>query len=438
MTSVQLGSCLNEISRREMVEDRNSYKILGVRWYANGAWIKEEKKGNEIKAKYLYKVKSGVLIYNRLFAWKGAFAVVPENLNNCYVSNEFPVFKVKDNSININFMFLYLSKPSLWDQIERQSSGVSSISRKRFKASDFLKLEICLPEIKKQNLIINGYRKIKKHQENIQGLQNDNSSMCVKLRQAILQLAVQGKLVPQDPKDEPSSILLEKIKTEKERLIKEGKIKKGKPLPPITADEMPYKLPVGWKWCRFPEIGEFGRGKSKHRPRNAPELYIDGTIPLVQTGDVARSNGIINTCTGLYNENGLAQSKLWKKGTMCITIAANIADSGILGIDACFPDSVVGFVPSDKIGDAKYFEYFMRTAKSHLTVFAPSTAQKNINLGILRSVLIPLPPAPEIKRIVAKADELMALCDELETRLSQSQTDCDRLMEAAVAEILAA
>jgi len=259
-----------------------------------------------------------------------------------------------------------------------------------------------------------------------------------KLRQAILQLAVQGKLVPQDPKDEPASVLLEKIKAEKERLVKEGRIKKSKPLPLIDSVEVPYELPVGWEWCRFPEIGDFGRGKSKHRPRNAPELYIDGTVPLVQTGDVARSNGRINTYTGLYNEKGLAQSKLWNKGTMCITIAANIADSGILGFDACFPDSVVGFVPSDEIGDAKYFEYFMRTAKSRLTDFASSTAQKNINLGILQIVLIPLPPAPEIKRIVAKVEDLMALCDELEASILKSQTDCDKLMEAAVTEILAA
>ena len=179
-----------------------------------------------------------------------------------------------------------------------------------------------------------------------------------KLRQAILQLAVKGKLVPQNPNDEPASVLLKKIKIELEQLVAEGKIKKTKPLPPIDEANAPYTLPKGWVWARFPELGEFARGKSKHRPRNAPELYKGGTIPLVQTGDVARSNGIITTHTGLYNENGLAQSKLWKKGTMCITIAANIADSGILGMDACFPDSVVGFVVSKEIRNARYFEFF--------------------------------------------------------------------------------
>ena len=257
-----------------------------------------------------------------------------------------------------------------------------------------------------------------------------------KLRQAILQLAVQGKLVPQDPNDEPASSLLEKIKAEKEWLIKEGKIRRSGPLPPIEADDVPYELPPGWEWTRFPELGEFGRGKSKHRPRNDLALYREGTYPVVQTGDVARANGTINTYTGLYNENGLAQSRLWPKGTLCITIAANIADAALLGFDACFPDSVVGFIPSSEIGQAKYFGYFMRTAKEHLQDYAPSTAQKNINLGILEKLLIPLPPKGELQRIVAKVDQLMTLCNELEAKLTQSQTNSEKLTDAAVRHTL--
>lgn len=257
-----------------------------------------------------------------------------------------------------------------------------------------------------------------------------------KLRQAILQLAVQGKFVPQDPNDEPASVLLEKINAEKEWLIKEGKIRRSGPLPPIEADDVPYELPPGWEWTRFPELGEFGRGKSKHRPRNDIALYREGTYPVVQTGDVARANGTINTYTGLYNENGLAQSRLWPKGTLCITIAANIADAALLGFDACFPDSVVGFIPSSEIGQAKYFGYFMRTAKEHLQDYAPSTAQKNINLGILEKLLIPLPPKGELQRIVAKVDQLMTLCNELEAKLTQSQTNSEKLTDAAVRHTL--
>ncbi len=241
------------------------------------------------------------------------------------------------------------------------------------------------------------------------------------LKQTLLQLAVMGKLVPQDPSDEPASELLKRIQAEKAKLVAEGRIKKYKPLPEIGEDEKPFELPEGWEWARFPELGFFGRGKSKHRPRNDPALFNPPIYPLVQTGEVARAGSIINEYHSKYSELGLSQSRLWPQGTLCITIAANIADSAILGFDACFPDSVVGFIPSPAIGDARYFLAFMKTAREQLLRFAPSTAQKNINLEILESVQIPLPPANEIHRIVTKIDELMALCDQIAARLKAAR-----------------
>ena len=121
---------------------------------------------------------------------------------------------------------------------------------------------------------------------------------------------------------------------------------------------------------------------------------------------------------------------------MCITIAANIADSGIMTFDACFPDSVVGLVVASQFENARFFEYFVRTAKANLTEFAPATAQKNINLGILEMVLIPLPPLAEQHRIVAKVDALMALCDRLEASLTQADTTRQRLLAALLHEAL--
>jgi type I restriction enzyme, S subunit len=227
------------------------------------------------------------------------------------------------------------------------------------------------------------------------------------LRTTILQLAVQGKLVEQNPNDEPANKLIARINPEKYH----PKLK-----------EMPFELPPGWMWASFPQLGKFGRGKSKHRPRNAPHLYIGGKYPFVQTGDVSRANGFIRSYSAKYSDEGLAQSKMWSAGTMCITIAANIAETAILTFDACFPDSIVGFIPHKEIGDSKYFEYFMRTAKTRIQEYAPSTAQKNINLGILEQVAIPLPPFAEKKRIVAKVDELMDLCDQLEAQITQTQT----------------
>jgi len=263
------------------------------------------------------------------------------------------------------------------------------------------------------------------------------SDQIKQLRQTILNLAVRGKLVPQDLSDEPASELLKRISNEKAQFTKNGKVNRQEALPEVDTDQAPFELPVGWAWGRFPEVGVFGRGKSKHRPRNDPALFDGGDHPMIQTGDVARSKGVIETYTAKYNDFGLSQSFKWPKGTLCITIAANIADSGILTFDACFPDSVVGFVPVSMFENAKYFEYFVRTAKANLLEFAPATAQKNINLEILTQVLIPLPPLVEQYRIVAKVDELMALCDRLEASLTATTAIQRRLLDSLLAEVLA-
>ena len=136
-------------------------------------------------------------------------------------------------------------------------------------------------------------------------------------------------------------------------------------------------------------VGKLDRGVSKHRPRNAPEL-LGGSYPLVQTGDVANSGGYITRYSTTYSELGLSQSKLWPSGTLCITIAANIAKTGVLCFDACFPDSIVGFT-ADNEATVEYVRVWLSFLQKTLEDAAPESAQKNINLAILRDLQIPLP-----------------------------------------------
>lgn len=242
-----------------------------------------------------------------------------------------------------------------------------------------------------------------------------NTEFPDKLRKSILQQAVQGKLTERDPSDEPASELLKHIQMEKSKLIAEGRIKKEKQLPPITEDDCPFEIPNEWEWVRLTDVGEVSRGRSKHRPRNDTILYRDGTYPLIQTGDVARSGGLITSCSASYNDVGLAQSRMWPKGTLCLTIAANIADVGILDFDACFPDSVVGFNAFKPIASNKYFLYMLMAYKAILDSMATRSAQKNINLETIASLAYPLPPLAEQKRIVARVEEVLAACDILKS-----------------------
>ena len=146
----------------------------------------------------------------------------------------------------------------------------------------------------------------------------------------------------------------------------------------------------GWDLKTLPELGEFGRGVSKHRPRNAPEL-LGGKYPLIQTGDVANSNLYITEYSSTYSEIGYNQSKMWKAGTLCITIAATIAKTAILTFDSCFPDSVVGFTPNEKT-NILFINYWFSFFQRILEEQAPAVAQKNINLQILSELNIINPP----------------------------------------------
>jgi type I restriction enzyme, S subunit len=173
----------------------------------------------------------------------------------------------------------------------------------------------------------------------------------------------------------------------------------------------PVTNPKGWEVLTFGEIGALDRGKSKHRPRNDPKL-LGGDHPLIQTGDVASSGGYIKKYKSTYSDLGLYQSKKWPEGTLCITIAANIAKTGVLKFDACFPDSIVGFTPNERT-TVEYVQYWLGFLQKTLEANAPESAQKNINLAILRELEIPLPDidlqrkfSEVIQRAVSTADKL--------------------------------
>ena len=145
-----------------------------------------------------------------------------------------------------------------------------------------------------------------------------------------------------------------------------------------------------WEIRYFSDLGELKRGKSKHRPRNDP-ILLGGKYPLIQTGDVTNSNTYIKSYTSTYSEEGLKQSKMWKKGTLCITIAANIAESAILTFDACFPDSVVGFTPNGEV-ISLFIHYWLSFLQPILEENAPAVAQKNLNVATLEKVGVIIPP----------------------------------------------
>jgi len=187
-----------------------------------------------------------------------------------------------------------------------------------------------------------------------------------------------------------------------------------------------------WEEVRLAELGELGRGKSKHRPRNDSRLY-QGPYPFIQTGDVAQSGGTIERHSQNYSEFGLAQSKLWPAGTVCITIAANIADTAILSYPACFPDSIVGFVANPAKALPEFVKWSIDVISDRLESFAPATAQKNINLAILNDIVLHCPGLAEQQEIVRRTRNLL----ELTERMAQRHVVCTARIGSLTPTILA-
>lgn len=231
------------------------------------------------------------------------------------------------------------------------------------------------------------------------------------LKLSILQKTMQGELSEQLDSDTPVNSTLQLAASIKNKLLEAKVIKKDKGDTP-EVDVYPFDIPDTWAWVRLSDIGELSRGKSKHRPRNDSILYINGTIPLIQTGEVAGSGKYITSYTTCYNEVGLVQSRLWKKGTLCLTIAANIGDVAILTFDACFPDSVVGFVPFDRSISIEYVYYMLTSYKQRMNATASKVAQSNLSLAKISSLVFPFPPVEEQQRIVNQLNELMPSIDE--------------------------
>ena len=201
---------------------------------------------------------------------------------------------------------------------------------------------------------------------------------------------------------------------------------------PVDAKELVQlaSLPQEWKYVYLSDLGNLSRGKSSHRPRNDPKLFENGVYPFFQTGDVKGAQKDLYNCEKKYNDVGLAQSKLWPAGTLCITIAANIAETCFLGVDGCFPDSIVGFIPNDNLVLKEYIRFFIEASKLKLWAYAPATAQKNINLSTLENLIVPYCGIEEQQYIVQKIEEIDSVCNKLEQTIDIALAQADAIRQS--------
>ena len=320
-------------------------------------------------------------------------------------------FKVKSSAMKILHVNQKLVLPK-YIYYRLQIIQFDHSTHKRYWIQKYSKIKISIPSIKEQERIVEKIEELfSEIDSGVETLVKTKGQLSV-YRQAVLKEAFIGKFTDK----EHCKIYDELVWSSDEECA--------------SLPEIPHE----WRYVPLAQLGDLGRGKSKHRPRNDAKLFEGGKYPFLQTSEVKNASKFITEYSKMYGDFGLAQSKLWPKGTLCITIAANIAETAFLGIDACFPDSVVGFTPNEFV-NAWYIKYFIESQKLKLWAFAPATAQKNINLDTLEKLVVPFCSFEEQNRVVEEIESRMTICDSIEqtveTALEQAEAMRQSILKSA-------
>lgn len=393
-------------------------------------------------------VKAGDVLVSMTRPNLNAVAIVTSELHGAVASTGFDVLR----SIGVvpEWVFNRVRSQAFVSDV---CEGVQGVVYPAIRPTEVRRHELPIPPVREQRRIIEAIDSyLSRLDDAVASLERVQAKLTA-YRASVLTAAVEGRLVPTEAalarvekRDyEPAQMLLTRILMERRRRWEEAELAQLKAKGKAPKDDKwraKYKeatapdrsklpdLPEGWCWATLPQLGELSRGKSKHRPRNDPRL-LGGKYPFVQTGDIRNADTWLRYFDETYSEFGLAQSRLWPAGTLCITIAANIAETAILTYDACFPDSVVGFLQDEPLL-TRYTEMFLRTAKQRLDQYAPATAQKNINLDTLSKVAVPLPPLDEQRRIVEELDRLLSVGAAISDGDSANLHRCARLRQAVL------
>lgn len=383
---------------------------------------------------------------------KGAAGAVTFSTGPCWpIDTTYYVRNCKH--LNLRYFFYFLTSLRL-DQFDR-STAIPGLNR-----DEAYQLVVLLPPLAEQRRIVARIEELfSELDKGVASLKKARAQLKT-YRQAVLKDAFEGKLTAKwreensHKLDKPEQLLV-RIKQERttryEQQLQQwkatvrkweesGKLgrkpsrpKKPADLLPVASDdlkELPL-LPEGYAYTCLANLGELGRGKSKHRPRNAPELF-GGPYPFIQTGEIKAAGRIIREHSKTYSEIGLAQSRLWPKGTLCITIAANIAETAFLGFEGCFPDSVVGFTAAKKRVLPEYIELFIKSVRTRIEAYAPATAQKNINLTTLENLVVPLCSLKEQQIFVDQLEAVLSVIEDQDRTIDKQLLKADALRQSVL------
>ena len=439
-TFVELGECITQYRNEIWVDDSQKYGQITVsstgkishRGTKNGSTI-----GRKRQFVLDLKTHPNTLTFTRQGVYDGAIGFAPPDTDGCIATENMPMFSLKDG-INREFIEQLLISAIFKNEIKKLAP--KGAAQKSIHERELLKVKIPLPHLKTQDTITD---LVRNQREIMNGLEYEithQQTLIGKLKQAILQEAIQGKLTEDwradHPDVEPASYLLQRIQAEKARLIAEKKIRKEKPLPQITPEEIPFEIPTGWEWCRLGSIARHSLGKMLDRGKNK------GTPkPYLRNLNVQWFRVVLSDLHEMPFEDHEVEKYSVLKGDIVICEGGYPGQAAIWGYDEpiMFQKALhrvrffengyepTLFVQYLKLADGAGFlkDYFTGSGIKHFTGYA------------LRQFVVPLPPLAEQAAIVERVEVLMTTCLALEAETEQSRTHAAHLLQAVLKEAFA-
>jgi len=348
-----------------------------------------------------------------------------------YQSGKFSVGNIlcavipKNKSVlSAQYLYRYLDLNKESELVSRMK-GMANVS---LPMKSIAEVEIPIPPVKLQHEIVARLSSLEKSNSHLREEQSNQIELLRKISQQILQDAVQGKLVQQDPNDEPASVLLERIKVEKEKLVREKKIKREKPLPPIKQEDLPFEIPENWVWCRFSSIATIESNlvdpfEYPNHPHIAPDNIEKGTGRLLDYKTVNEDNVISS------NHYFFPSQLIYSKVRPRLNKVVKVDFEGLCSADM-YP--IKSLINPDYLLNCILSKYFL----DEVFKFDNRVKMPKINQNQLSQILIPVPPIQEQLRIKVKIEKLKTICNELEQTIKQNENYTQELLQVALKEAL--
>jgi len=362
-------------------------------------------------------VKYGDILYSTVRPYLHNMCIIDRTFSHKPIASTGFAAMVCYTGINNRFLLYYLMSPS-FDQYANNTENAKGVAYPAINDDRLYRALIALPPFAEQKRIVSKIEEllplIDRYEKAWTRLEDFNKRFPSDMQKSILQMAIQGKLVEQRPEEGTGEELYQQIQKEKLALIKAGKTKKEKPLPEIAEDELPFDIPETWKWVRIGDAFTTSSGTTPLSSNTA--YYLDGEINWVRTTDL--NNGILRSCEVKITKKAVNECKLdfIPRSSVCIAMyggAGTIGKNALIEFDTTINQSVCAIHPNNYC-NMKYLLFYMQFLRPRWMEYASGTRKDpNINKVIIKKAVFPLPPLAEQKRIVARLEELLPLCEKL-------------------------